>query len=86
MATIANILAAQAQEDTDLGILTASIQTLLTAFANGNITPAQAQQILTDMQSEDATINTLNTSINTALNPPAATPVAPTGTATLPKS
>ena len=67
MASIANILAAQATEDADLKTLTTAVTTLLTAFANESITPAQAQQILTDMQAEDATVNTLSTSIQSAL-------------------
>jgi ABC-type transporter Mla subunit MlaD len=81
MASIADILAAQAQEDADLKTLTTSVQTLLAAFANGQITPAQAQQILTDMQAEDATVNTLNSSINTALG---TAPVAATTSAVKP--
>jgi hypothetical protein len=81
MASIADILAAQAQEDADLKTLTTSVQTLLTAFASGQITPAQAQQILTDMQAEDATVNTLNASINTALGvTPAPAPAAASAT------
>jgi hypothetical protein len=72
MATLAQILAAQQQEKTDLSTLAGLIQQLLTAFANGNLTPAQASGILTEMQSEDSTIESLAASINTALgNTPA---------------
>lgn len=78
MASIASILAAQQQEDTDIGLLSTAVTNLLSAFANGQITPAQAQQILTDMQTEDATIQGLSSSINSALGttPPAATAAA----------
>jgi hypothetical protein len=72
MATSSSILAAQAQEDSDLATLTALVQTLLSNTANDNnvLTPAQAQQVLTDMQSEDTTIAGLSASINAQLGSP----------------
>lgn len=76
MATIASILAAQQQEKTDLATLAGAIQQLLTAFASGQMTAAQAQQVLTEMQAEDTTIQSLATSINNTLNPPAPAPPA----------
>jgi uncharacterized membrane protein YjjP (DUF1212 family) len=75
MATVSSILAAQQQEKTDLGTLAGLVTKILTAVANDNLSAAQAQQILTEMQSEDSTITGLSSSINAVLNPPA--PAAP---------
>jgi hypothetical protein len=73
MATSASILAAQAQEDSDLAVLVGLVKTLVSNAASGNVlTPAQAQQILADMGTQDTTITGLSASINAALNPPAA--------------
>ena len=76
--TIQSILAAQAQEKADLATLVGLVTSLLTAVANEVITPAQAQGILTEMQAEDASINTLSTAVNAVVNPaPPAPPVTP---------
>jgi ATP-dependent exoDNAse (exonuclease V) alpha subunit len=66
-ANITTILAAQATEKADLATLVALVPQILTAVANGSFTPAQAQQVLAEMQSEDASIVTLNTSLQAAL-------------------
>ena len=77
--TITNILAAQAQEKTDLATLVGLVTSLLTAIANETITPIQATAILTEMQSEDASINTLSAAVNTVVNPPAPPVTPPSG-------
>jgi hypothetical protein len=74
MASIANILAAQGQEKADLATLVGLVNSLLVAIANETITPAQAQAILTEMQSEDSSITTLSASVN-AVVPPTPAPV-----------
>jgi len=76
MATINSILTAQAAEKADLALLVTAIPQLLTAFANGTMTPTQAAQVLAEIQSEDATIQTQTASITAALAPPAP-PVVP---------
>ena len=67
MATIASILAAQQQETTDIGLLSTAVTNLLAAFASGSISPADAQTLLSGIQSGDQTIAALSTSINSAL-------------------
>lgn len=71
--TIAQLLAAETQENTDLTTLAGLVQTLLAAFAGGNITQAQAQQLLTGMQSGDTTVTGLANSVNAVIAPPAPT-------------
>jgi hypothetical protein len=70
MASINNILAAQAAEKADLATLVGLIPQLLAAFANGEMTPAQAASVLAEMQTEDATIQSQTASVQAALNPP----------------
>ncbi len=70
-ANITSILAAQATEKADLATLVALVPQILAAVAAGTFTPAQAQQILTEMQSEDASIVNLNAALQAALPTPA---------------
>jgi predicted XRE-type DNA-binding protein len=67
--SIQQLLTEEQQESTDITTLATLVQTLLAAFANGNITQAQAQQLLTGMQSGDTTVTGLATSINAVINP-----------------
>ena len=73
MSAFTTLSAAQAQEHTDLAALTTLIPQLLAAFASGALTPAQASTLLTEMNSEDATIQTNITSIQAVLPPPTPT-------------
>lgn len=75
MAGISDIQSAQAAEKSDLATLAGLITQLLTAFASGQMTPAQAQAVLDEINSEDSTIKTNISSIQNALTPPA--PPAP---------
>lgn len=74
MATVQDILNAQAQEKADIAALVTGVGALLAAFAAGSITSAQAQAIVTEMQSEDSSVTGLTAAINAALNPPAPAP------------
>jgi hypothetical protein len=67
MAALDDLTKAQAATKADLATLTGLTTQLLAAFASGSMTPAQAQSLLTEMNSEDATIKTNITSIQTAL-------------------
>lgn len=69
MAGIADIIAQEATEKKDIAALAALVTQLLAAFASGQITPAQAQQLLADMQSDDATVQGSVASIVAALPP-----------------
>ena len=69
MAGINDITIAQTAEKADLVTLTGLITQLLAAFASGAMTPAQAQTVLDEINSEDATIKTSITSIQAALPP-----------------
>lgn len=71
MAGITDIKTAQAAEKTDLATLVALVPQLLQAFANGTLSPADAQAVLDEINSEDATIKTTAASIAAALPPPA---------------
>jgi fructose-bisphosphate aldolase class 1 len=73
MASIATIQAAQLQEKADLATLATLVPQLLTAFANGAMTPAQAQAVLNEVNSEDSTIQSISASISSALPPATAT-------------
>lgn len=73
MAGISDIQAAQAAEKADLVTLTGLVTQLLTAFASGAMTPAQAQAVLDEISAEDATVKSNITSIQAALPAPAAT-------------
>lgn len=80
MASIANVLAADTALKNDISALSALVTQLITAFAalaNGSLTPAQAQQLLTDLQGDDTTVQSATTAIQNALNPPTPSP-APT--------
>jgi phosphoserine phosphatase len=70
MASIANVLAADAQLKGDVsalsGLVTQLIQALAAAAA-GTVTPAQLQQLLTDLQSEDTTVASASAAIQSAL-------------------
>jgi fructose-bisphosphate aldolase class 1 len=78
MASIATIQAAQLQEKTDLATLATLVPQLLAAFASGAMTPAQAQAVLNEVNSEDSTIQSISASVSAAL-PPAPVPTqAPT--------
>lgn len=77
MASIANVLAADAQLKTDVVGLSNLVTQLVTAFAalaNGSLSTAQAQQLLADLQGDDTTVDGAATAIQAALNPPAAGP------------
>lgn len=76
MAGVSDIQTAQAAEKADLAILVGLVPQLLAAFASGQMTPAQAQGILDEINSEDSTIKTSTGTIQAALaalNPPATT-------------
>lgn len=71
MASIATIQAAQLQEKSDLAVLATLVPQLLAAFASGALTPAQATDLLNEINSEDTTIKTTAASISAALPPSA---------------
>lgn len=75
MAGISDIKTAQAAEKADLAALTGLINQLLAAFAAGTLSPADAQAILDETTSEDATVKSSIASITAALPP--VTPVTP---------
>lgn len=70
LAGITDIQTAQAAEKTDLAAAVTQITALLTAFASGAMTPAQAQAVLDEVNAEDATIKTQTAAIQKALAPP----------------
>lgn len=80
MATAQEILAEQAKTKADLATLQATTQSLLTAFAAGTLSPADAQSILDNATADDATATSLNSSIAAALGNAAPPPAggAPT--------
>jgi len=67
MSVLTDLQTAQAAEKADIAALVSAIGTLLTAFANGSLSTAQASAIATEMNAEDSSIKGLTTSINTAL-------------------
>ncbi len=69
MAGISDIKAAQAAEKADLAVLAGLVTQLLTAFANGTLSPADAQALLDETNSQDATVKTNIASIQAALPP-----------------
>lgn len=74
MASIANVLAADATLKTDITALSGLVSSLvkaLAAAAAGTLTPAQLQTLLTDLQGDDTTVQSATAAINAALNPPA---------------
>lgn len=71
MAGITDIQTAQSAEKADLVTLTGLTAQLLAAFASGAMTPAQAQAVLDEINSEDSTVKTNIASIQAALPTPA---------------
>lgn len=67
MATAASILTAIQTENTDIQTLSGLIANLLTAFANGSLTPAQAAQMLAGVQSGDTSVQSLSSQVSAAL-------------------
>ncbi len=70
MAGITDIQTAQAAEKSDLAALGTLIGQLLAAFASGAMTPAQAQAVLDEINSEDSTVKTNIATIQAALPTP----------------
>lgn len=91
MASIANVLAADAALKTDLtaqsGLITQLILAL-EASAAGTVTPAQLQILLTDLQGDDTTVQSATAAIQTALGttPPPAAGGPPTSQSPAPTS
>lgn len=67
MAAIGNIITAQAAEKADLATLGPLITQLLTAFANGSMTPTQAAAVLAEINAEDTTVKGNISAIQAAL-------------------
>jgi hypothetical protein len=83
MASIAQVLAADAALKADIISLSGLVTQLITAFAalaNGSLSPAQAQQLLTDLQGDDTTVDSAAAAISTTLNPTAPAPSTPAPT------
>ena len=81
MASIANVLAADAQLKQDITAQSALITQLIAALqaaSTGTVTSAQLQSLLNDLQSDDTTVTSATASIQAALG---ATPAPATGTA-----
>ena len=78
MAGLADLKAAQAAEKADLAALGVLVTQLLTAFANQTLSPADAQALLDEMNSEDATVKSNIASISAAIPPATPAPPAPT--------
>lgn len=76
MAKLDDIKAAQAAEKGDLVILVGLISQLLAAFAAGSLSPADAQALLDEVNSEDADVKTSIASIQAALPAPPPPPPA----------
>jgi hypothetical protein len=80
MATAASILAQVAQEQTDIAGLSTLVGNLIAAFnaqAAGTFTPAQLATLSSALTADDASVDSLNAAITTALGtsaPPVATP------------
>jgi len=69
MPGISDVKAAQATEHADLVVLSQLLQQLLTAFASGQMTAADAQALLDETNAQDATVKTNIASIQSALPP-----------------
>jgi hypothetical protein len=79
MATAASILAQVAQEQTDIAGLSTLVGNLIAAFnaqAAGTLTPAQLSTLSATLTADDASVDSLNSAITTALGTSA--PPAPT--------
>jgi hypothetical protein len=79
MATAASILAQVAQEQTDIAGLSTLVGNLIAAFnaqAAGTFTPAQLTTLSAALTADDASVDSLNAAITTALG--TSTPPAPT--------
>jgi ABC-type transporter Mla subunit MlaD len=74
MSVFDDIKAAQAATKADLAANLTLLQQILAKLAAGEpvMTPEQAQQLLTEAQSEDSTVKSLNSSMNAVLNTPPA--------------
>ncbi len=75
MAGIADLQAIEQAERADLATLTGLINQILTAVASGQMTAQQAQDLLTAMTTDDATVKSNISTIQAAL--PVAPPVEP---------
>ncbi len=86
MATTSQILTAEQQQESDIQKLAGLLTQVLTQAAADQLSPSDAQALLTEIQAGDQSVNAMVTSANNYLNPPAATPPtpAPTGTGTAP--
>lgn len=70
MASIANVLAADAQLKQDITAQSALITQLIAALqaaSQGTVTPAQLQSLLMDLQSDDTTVASATVAIQAAL-------------------
>ena len=76
MSITSDIQSSQALEKADLLILTSKITQLLSAFASGAMSPADAQGVLDNINADDATVKTAIDSITSALTPPTPAPAA----------
>ena len=74
MAGISDIKKAQAAEQADIVTLSGLVTQLLAAFANGSLSPADAQALLDATQADDATVKSSIASIQAALPVPPAAP------------
>lgn len=78
MASIANVLTADASLKSDItaqsGLITQLIAALVAA-STGAVTPAQLQTLLTDLQGDDATVQSATAAIQAALGTSATPPV-----------
>lgn len=70
MAGVTDVINEDTTLHADLVAENGLIQQLLTAFANGNLTPAQAQTLVTSMSADDATAKLNLAAIQAALTPP----------------
>ncbi len=70
VANLADVKAAQAAEKADLATLVALVTQLLQAFANGTLSPADAQALVDEMTNESTGIKASITAIQAALGGP----------------
>jgi len=76
MANLTDVTSAQTTLHADLVAENGLIKQLLTAFANGNLTPAAAQTLVTAMEADDADAKSNAAAITAALPPVAPAPPA----------
>lgn len=72
MAGLSDVKTALAAEKADLATLTGLITQLLAAFAAGTLSSADAQTLLDEINTDDATVKSSITSIQSALPTPPA--------------